>query len=145
MPVCDAKRRDSLNAVGIADGKGVCCVCVSVCVCVCCCVWTMSNSLSKIILGISGLNISQILRMAAPSFHIPLVSVFPGLFFFLFCCQCGNYATKLGGNQRWRTQLQFSKISSWWVLDVAKHFKNGLLASFYHLPFYNPEMLKIPQ
>lgn len=60
---------------------------VSTGVCVCCCVSALSNSPDKMILGISGLNLSQILNITTPpttpppphssqTFHFPFLSHF---------------------------------------------------------------------
>lgn len=93
----------------------------------------------KIIPGIRGLNLSQILHIAAPPIPLPWVCVFTGLvlnsYFFLSFVSV-EIMHQNGWNQWCSAPLQFSKISSGWVQGEAKHFKNGSLASFYHLPLY---------
>lgn len=149
MPVCYANWKDSVDALrtltviaraqlGLQMEWDLLCLFIRLCVSRC--VWTMSNSPDKIIPGIPGLNLSLKLHVAAP-FLSPLLNVFLGLvlnvFFFCFC--------KNGLNQWCIAPLRFSKIPSCWVEDEAKHFKNGLLASYYHLPFYVPAELNYPK
>lgn len=101
----------------------------------------MSNSLNKIIPGISGLNLSQKLNTEAPlSLLFFLLSFSQCIFrsyseqfvFAFFCREIMHQNGEISGDS---APLQFCKITSRYVPDEATPFKTTLLESYYHLPF----------
>lgn len=100
--------------------------------CVCRSVWTMSNSLDRMISGIPRLNLSQKLHMAAPPFLFPLVNVFPWTCpkQLVFPFVTVEMMHQNGWNQLFSAPLQFSKISSWWVQETFQKWIIGFLLSF---------------